>query len=32
VFRRLEAAVPGLDRVVVHETCTSAASCSRASF
>ena len=32
IFRRLEARLSGLDRVVVHETCTSAASCSRASF
>lgn len=32
IFRRLEASLPGLDAVVVHETCTSAARCSRSSF
>ena len=32
IFRRLEPRLPGLDRVVVHETCTSGASCSRTSF
>ena len=32
IFRRLEPRLPGLDGVVVHETCTSGASCSRASF
>jgi 6-pyruvoyltetrahydropterin/6-carboxytetrahydropterin synthase len=32
IFRRLEPRLRGLDRVVVHETCTSGASCSRASF
>ena len=32
IFTRLDARLPGLDRVVVHETCTSGASCSRASF
>ena len=32
IFRRLEPRLPGLDKVVVHETCTSGASCSRDSF
>ena len=32
IFRRLDPQLPGLDRVVVHETCTSGASCSRRSF
>lgn len=32
IFQRLEPALPGLDNVVVHETCTSGASCSRTSF
>ncbi|MGN2246665.1 6-carboxytetrahydropterin synthase QueD [Frateuria sp. GZRR35] len=32
IFRRLEPRLPALDRVVVHETCTSGASCSRGSF
>ena len=32
IWRRLEERLPGLDKVVVHETCTSGASCSRASF
>ena len=32
IFRHLEPALPGLDKVVVHETCTSGASCSRDSF
>ncbi|MGN2253165.1 6-carboxytetrahydropterin synthase QueD [Frateuria sp. GZRe12] len=32
IFRRLESRLTGLDRVVVHETCTSGASCSRDSF
>jgi 6-pyruvoyltetrahydropterin/6-carboxytetrahydropterin synthase len=32
IFRRLETGLPGLSRIVVHETCTSGASCSRDSF
>ncbi|MEI7035369.1 6-carboxytetrahydropterin synthase QueD [Fulvimonas yonginensis] len=32
IFRRLRSRLPGLDRVVVHETCTSGASCGRSSF
>lgn len=32
IFRRLESRLAGLDKVVVHETCTSGASCSRSSF
>jgi 6-pyruvoyltetrahydropterin/6-carboxytetrahydropterin synthase len=32
IFQRLAPRITGLDRVVVHETCTSGASCSRASF
>src|SRR5262249_20949813 len=32
LFRRLQPRLPGLDKVVVHETCTSGASCSRDSF
>lgn len=32
IWRRLEPVLPGLDKVVVHETCTSGASCTRASF
>ena len=31
IFERLAPTLPGLDCVVVHETCTSGASCSRAS-
>lgn len=29
IFRQLQASLPGLDRVVVHETCTSGATCGR---
>ena len=32
IFQRLAPRITGLDRVMVHETCTSGASCSRASF
>jgi 6-pyruvoyltetrahydropterin/6-carboxytetrahydropterin synthase len=32
IFERLDRRLPGLDKVVVHETCTSGASCTRASF
>jgi 6-pyruvoyltetrahydropterin/6-carboxytetrahydropterin synthase len=32
IWTRLEPRLPGLDKVVVHETCTSGASCSRSSF
>jgi len=32
IFQRLSLRLPGLDKVVVHETCTSGASCSRDSF
>jgi len=32
IFQRLRERLPGLDKVVVHETCTSGASCSRADF
>lgn len=32
IFTRLEKLLPMLDQVIVHETCTSGASCSRASF
>ncbi|WP_266180229.1 6-carboxytetrahydropterin synthase QueD [Dyella humicola] len=32
IFTRLEPRLPGLDKVVVHETCTSGASSSRDSF
>ncbi len=32
IFQRLVSRLPGLDEVVVHETCTSGASCSRASL
>jgi 6-pyruvoyltetrahydropterin/6-carboxytetrahydropterin synthase len=32
IFQRLSQALPGLDKVVVRETCTSGASCSRDSF
>jgi 6-pyruvoyltetrahydropterin/6-carboxytetrahydropterin synthase len=32
IFRRLQPRLQGLDKVVVHETCTSGATCSRTSF
>jgi len=32
IWQRLEPRLAGLDKVVVHETCTSGASCSRSSF
>lgn len=32
IWQRLEPRLAGLDKVVVHETCTSGASCSRADF
>jgi 6-pyruvoyltetrahydropterin/6-carboxytetrahydropterin synthase len=32
IFQRLAPRLPGLDEVVVHETCTSGASCSRTSL
>ena len=32
IFERLAPTLPGLDTVLVHETCTSGASCSRTSF
>jgi len=32
IFTRLAPRLAGLDKVVVHETCTSGASCTRASF
>lgn len=32
IFRRLAPQLAGLDKVVVHETCTSSASCTRGSF
>jgi 6-pyruvoyltetrahydropterin/6-carboxytetrahydropterin synthase len=32
IWQRLLPRLPGLDKVVVHETCTSGASCSRDSF
>ena len=32
IWQRLEPRLAGLDKVVVHETCTSGASCSRANF
>ncbi|WP_426661701.1 6-carboxytetrahydropterin synthase QueD [Rhodanobacter aciditrophus] len=32
IFQRLEPRLPGLEEVVVHETCTSGAGCSRASY
>jgi 6-pyruvoyltetrahydropterin/6-carboxytetrahydropterin synthase len=32
IWQRLLPQLPGLDKVVVHETCTSGASCSRDSF
>lgn len=32
IFVRLQPRLPALDRIVVHETCTSGATCSRASF
>ncbi len=32
IFVRLEPCLPGLERVVVNETCTSGVSCSRESF
>jgi 6-pyruvoyltetrahydropterin/6-carboxytetrahydropterin synthase len=32
IFQRLAPRLPGLDEVVVHETCTSGARCSRASL
>lgn len=32
IFQHLRERLPGLDKVVVHETCTSGASCGRADF
>ena len=32
LFERLQPRLPGLDKVVVHETCTAGASCDRATF
>lgn len=32
IGRRLHPALPGLERIVVHETCTSGASCGREDF
>lgn len=32
IWRKLQPGLPLLEKVVVHETCTSGASCSRASF
>jgi 6-pyruvoyltetrahydropterin/6-carboxytetrahydropterin synthase len=32
IWQRLEKRLQGLDKVVVHETCTSGATCSRSSF
>ncbi|WP_266159136.1 6-carboxytetrahydropterin synthase QueD [Dyella silvatica] len=32
IWAHLEPGLPGLDKVVVHETCTSGASCTRDSF